>query len=701
LATIYPNGIDNNSSLPQAVDLITPVKAEAVNQLRSAIIAIESEMGIDPSREYATVRARLDAMEAGGSGSGNINVYQNSIPVVLTAERLNFVGNGVLVESRPNYEARIEINTNSVQTQESFTATAGQTSFILTNTPLDSTTVFMFLNGSKQVYNIDYTVSGTTVSYISADYTIQLNDSVEFWYVIDGGFTTGSGGDGYITITDDNTSAIYYDITGIHFYGLTVSDNLDGTVQVVGGKEALKETLSYGNITDGYDIIVSSGDYISGATNVSLLLLGGNSTTTTAGSVNITGGTSTSGTGGNIVLTGGSGTTNATNGSFTFTGGTTTGTGYPATGGGFTVNCGASRSGGPISIVAGRSTTTDGADCNIRAGQSTAAAGGAASFSGGAGATNGGGASLIGGDAGNGTGGGATLYGGLGITGGVVSINAGGNHASTTGGAANVSGGAASTTTGTGGKITINGGGAATGGDVIIFGGSATSGTGGDITIYSGTAAAGNSGNVSIQSSSSTVSGQAGSVEISVGESNGSYSGSDLILIAGTAGNTGAKGGGIIISAADNSDIGDGGDITINGGNSSAAIGGNINLNPGTGVSDGYVLLNGQMFGFSSFVNIDTETLIDIDDITTTEYIILVDTSSVNWLNGSQIILPSSGIITGTIIIVKDSGGLAASKMIVINGNGINIDGSSVNISANYGFQKMIFNGTEWFVISG
>lgn len=73
--TVYPNDLDSNDELPVAVDNVTPVKAEVVNRQRSAILAIESELGIQPSGTYATVRARLDALEAfllalGGSLDG-------------------------------------------------------------------------------------------------------------------------------------------------------------------------------------------------------------------------------------------------------------------------------------------------------------------------------------------------------------------------------------------------------------------------------------------------------------------------------------------------------------------------------------------------------------------------------------------------------------------------------------------------------
>jgi hypothetical protein len=62
--------------------LVTPVKAEVTNRLRDAIIAIQAELGTQPSGTYSTVRARLDALrndletlralvEAGGGGTGS------------------------------------------------------------------------------------------------------------------------------------------------------------------------------------------------------------------------------------------------------------------------------------------------------------------------------------------------------------------------------------------------------------------------------------------------------------------------------------------------------------------------------------------------------------------------------------------------------------------------------------------------------
>jgi len=74
---LYPASLDNTSTLPTAYDNITPVKAETVNILRDAILAIEQTLGVKPQGVYTTVRARLDALDviigsiiSGGGGGG-------------------------------------------------------------------------------------------------------------------------------------------------------------------------------------------------------------------------------------------------------------------------------------------------------------------------------------------------------------------------------------------------------------------------------------------------------------------------------------------------------------------------------------------------------------------------------------------------------------------------------------------------------
>ena len=113
MSTVYPNGIDNTITLPMAIDGQTLVNALVVNQLRDAIIAIENELGVDPSREYGTVRARLDALEAGGGGGGGgsiISVEKNGTTQVPILRFLNFTGSNVTVTDTGAGRADIAIS---------------------------------------------------------------------------------------------------------------------------------------------------------------------------------------------------------------------------------------------------------------------------------------------------------------------------------------------------------------------------------------------------------------------------------------------------------------------------------------------------------------------------------------------------------------------------------------------------------------
>lgn len=64
MVTNYPATIDNTQNLTIVRDNATSIKASLLNDLRGAIVAIETELGVKPSGVYSTVRARLEAMES-------------------------------------------------------------------------------------------------------------------------------------------------------------------------------------------------------------------------------------------------------------------------------------------------------------------------------------------------------------------------------------------------------------------------------------------------------------------------------------------------------------------------------------------------------------------------------------------------------------------------------------------------------------
>lgn len=63
MATKYPDGIDNTTSLPYITNGTSPMVAEDINRLRDAVVAVETELGVDPSGTFTSVGARLQANE--------------------------------------------------------------------------------------------------------------------------------------------------------------------------------------------------------------------------------------------------------------------------------------------------------------------------------------------------------------------------------------------------------------------------------------------------------------------------------------------------------------------------------------------------------------------------------------------------------------------------------------------------------------
>lgn len=59
---LYPAQLDGYSTLPLRKDGVHEIRAADVNRLRNAILAIEYELGIEPSGVFATVRDRLDSV---------------------------------------------------------------------------------------------------------------------------------------------------------------------------------------------------------------------------------------------------------------------------------------------------------------------------------------------------------------------------------------------------------------------------------------------------------------------------------------------------------------------------------------------------------------------------------------------------------------------------------------------------------------
>lgn len=271
--SVYPSAIDGGSQLPVICDNITEVNAESINRHRSAIIAIEGELGIDPSGVYTTVRARLDALEQlianiGGGGSGITTILDEGVLIDNAASSINFIGDIITATSDGAGNITVQVDGYAgaaVQKQETIPVSSpSQVSFTLTEIPADATAVEMFVNGIKQQYGADYIASGTTVTYLdTATYPLNPPDVVEFWYLVSG-FISGSGGTN-LTVQENGTT-IEAATSTINFTGgVSVVSTGPGFVNVgVSGSASgtWGDSLALGNFSDGYDVIISPSSEI-------------------------------------------------------------------------------------------------------------------------------------------------------------------------------------------------------------------------------------------------------------------------------------------------------------------------------------------------------------------------------------------------------------------------------------------------------
>lgn len=74
MSTKYPSKIDDNISLPNAIDNVTPLKASVVNDLKDAIIAIEEELGVNPAGVSSDIKARFTSIETTLNNIQNISL---------------------------------------------------------------------------------------------------------------------------------------------------------------------------------------------------------------------------------------------------------------------------------------------------------------------------------------------------------------------------------------------------------------------------------------------------------------------------------------------------------------------------------------------------------------------------------------------------------------------------------------------------
>ena len=84
-------------------------------------------------------------------------------------------------------DEQVEINATGVGStpvDEHFFAIANQTVFTLGTAPAVASAVQFYVNGVKYVFGIDYTVVGTTVTWLNGDFNMEAGDTVDIYYTV-------------------------------------------------------------------------------------------------------------------------------------------------------------------------------------------------------------------------------------------------------------------------------------------------------------------------------------------------------------------------------------------------------------------------------------------------------------------------------------------------------------------------------------
>lgn len=263
--TRYPCDFDDprptdTRGLPVTVDNQTPVKAEVVNRQRESILAIEAELGIQPSGTFTTVRARLDALEGllcaiwerlQDTGS-SINVSLNGTTIVTGVENINFTGTGFTVVDAGGNRADISITGGGDIIEQFICNTDGyipahvalpvsvpsQTFFTLPDAPYNDV-VLLFIGGIKQDIG-DYIISGNQLEWLGT--SLITGDIVEVFYTVYGG-----QGDGYEPIQE----ALSVDTLGQTVFHLSEEPWDDLVLFFLGGikQELSNYTVSENTVT--------------------------------------------------------------------------------------------------------------------------------------------------------------------------------------------------------------------------------------------------------------------------------------------------------------------------------------------------------------------------------------------------------------------------------------------------------------------
>ena len=158
----YPTNLDNETSIPTAVDNVTPVEAASVNRLRDAVLAVEAELGTDPSGTFGTVKARLDNLYS------LIYSAQSEIDIITAELGSNVTGSFSTVADRlSNLETLLTALQAQVDALETALATAAEiVTPIVSGIQINDSTTYSAIGGCV--------LNPTDLGYPAVTFTIEV-----------------------------------------------------------------------------------------------------------------------------------------------------------------------------------------------------------------------------------------------------------------------------------------------------------------------------------------------------------------------------------------------------------------------------------------------------------------------------------------------------------------------------------------------
>jgi hypothetical protein len=210
--SIYPVAIDGYAQIPLVVDDVTRVDAVTVNRLRSAIVNIEVELGVQPSSTYDTVSDRIAALENAIDNLGDgvdvtaliarIEDLENNVDsILIRLDEIEAIVDG-LSHKNPVRVATTEnisnLNSGAPLVVDSITLQAGNRVLVFNQTTQSQNGIYEVItagSGSNGVWSrADDANSATNLIPGSEVFVLEgtLHGLAKYWLVTTGPYTIGT-----------------------------------------------------------------------------------------------------------------------------------------------------------------------------------------------------------------------------------------------------------------------------------------------------------------------------------------------------------------------------------------------------------------------------------------------------------------------------------------------------------------------------